>query len=350
MSETPEEIRGRSPLLGAVVVHWRNEEHLERLLAAWPPATPLVVVDNSSTLGAGIAGQAARLVEPGGNLGFGAGADRGVEELVRCWPALEWVLVLNPDAVPLPGAIEALEAAIRDDSGSFADAAGLVPALEGAGGSSQCAWQLQPLPSATDLWLQTLFLGGSRGPRTPPPEGTPIGQPAAAALVLGLRELRSVGGFGDAYFPAWFEDVDLARRFADAGHVMRYVPAARVEHAMGGSVPSLGYGPFLWIYYRHLERYLSRHHAAPWRWAVRLTLPLALVLRLLVLPLRRPRRARSTAHAAAGLLGVLAGTLSGWRWPRAWARRFASPARPSGRELEAARGRMAEKSGAEGRP
>ncbi len=135
--------------------------------------------------------------------------------------------------------------------------------------------------------------------------------------------LEEIGGLDEGFYPAWFEDVDLARRLARAGHRLVYEPAARFVHAGGGSVPELGYGPFLWIYYRNLTRYLGRHHGAGWALAARLTLVLGMKLRLLLLPLRRPRRAATRRIAAAALVDVIRGAASGWRQPARWARRFA---------------------------
>lgn len=308
------------PQLTAVVVHWRNEAQLAALVDAWPddPRLELLVVDNSSTLGE--LAPPARCLDPGGNLGFAGGVNRGT------WEARgRWILILNPDLAPRPGALDALlaEIAILDADPSLGThgGTGLVPALVDADGTAQSAWQLRPLPTAFDLLLQTLLLAGVHGPRDEPPAGTPIAQPAGAALCLRRSVLESVGGLDEGFHPAWFEDVDLARRLGEIDHRMLYLPSSRFTHDVGGSVPELGYGPFLWVYYRNLLRYLRRHHRAAVPLA-RLTLPLGMLLRLVLLPLRRPRRAASRAAAARGLLAVVAGALSGWRLPRAYAERF----------------------------
>jgi hypothetical protein len=81
-------------------------------------------------------------------------------------------------------------------------------------------------------------------------------------------------------------------------------------------VPRLGYGPFLFIYYRNLTRYLAKHHGPAWALAARVALIPGITVRLLALLVRRPRRAASRREAFQGLLAVLAGALSGWTRPR----------------------------------
>lgn len=322
LSERPRgyaESRGR-PLLCGVVVHWKNEAELAELVEAWPrdERCDLVVVDNSGTLAeqmpAAWQGKA-RLLRPGRNSGFGGGVNAGVAAT-----RAPWVLVLNPDAKPLRGAIERLLAAAAQEK----SAAALVPALEWPDGSSQCAWQLQPLPTASTLLAQIFFLGGQRGPRKEPPAGTPIEQPAAAALAIRREVLEELGGFDEGFFPAWFEDVDLAKRMKESGHFAAYLPQSRFRHAAGSSLPALGYGPFLWVYYRHLCRYLEKHHGSAASLLARLLLPVSMTLRLLLLPLRKPSRAKTRKEAAAGLAAVATGALSQFRHPRQLAERFAS--------------------------
>ncbi|HEV8582287.1 MAG TPA: glycosyltransferase [Thermoanaerobaculia bacterium] len=294
------------PLLTGVVVHWRNEDLLAELAASWPrdPRFELLVVDNGSAapLPAGI-----RVIRPGRNLGFAGGANAGAEEAKG-----EILLILNPDVIPEPEALDRLLEGFE----AHPEAAGLAPRLTGPAGESQAAWQLRRLPSPWTCLLQALPLPELSGSNAEPAAGTPVEQPAAAALALRKEALARVGGFDAAFHPAWFEDVDLARRFQKAGLAILYWPAARLRHRLGSTVPRLGYGPFLYIYYRNLTRYLAKHHGRGWAAAARAALVPGVAVRLLFLPLRRPRRAASRREAFAGLLAVLAGALSGWTRPR----------------------------------
>jgi GT2 family glycosyltransferase len=291
------------PLLTGVVVHWHNEELLAELAAAWPrdPRFELLVVDNGSSapLPPGL-----RILRPGRNLGFAGGANAGAAEAQG-----EIILILNPDAVPEAGALEAL----LEGFAAWPAAAGLAPRLVGTDGKVQFAWQLRRLPSPLALVLQAFpGFGGVSGDGAEPAAGEPVEQPAAAALAFRREALAAVGGFDAGFYPAWFEDVDLARRLRDRGQTLRYWPAARFRHGLGSTVPRLGYGPFLSIYYRNLIRYLAKHHGRGWAFAARAALVPGIAVRLLGLPVRRPRRARSRREALKGLLGLLTAALTGW--------------------------------------
>ncbi len=294
------------PLLTGVVIHWRNEDLLAELAAAWPqdPRFELLVVDNGS---ASPLPEGARVVRPGRNLGFAGGANAGIAEARG-----EILLILNPDVVPEAGALERLV----EGFAAHPEAAGLAPRLAGPAGEPQWAWQLRRIPSPWSLVLHALPLGGEAPIGSEPAEGARIEQPAAAALALRRSALTAVGGFDGGFHPAWFEDVDLARRLRDAGLPILYWPSARFQHRLGSTVPRLGYGPFLYIYYRNLTRYLAKHHGPAWAWAARAALVPGMLLRLVFLPLRRPRRAASRREAFSGLLAVLAGALSGWTRPK----------------------------------
>ena len=296
--------------LSRVVVHWRAEADLAALLAAVPddPRWEVVVVDNGSVAPLPPARPPhVRLVRPGGNLGFAGGANLG-----GAVAAGDAVLLLNPDAVPEPGALPALLAGLA----ARPDAAGLVPRLVGADGVPQTAWQLRPLPRPGELLQHALLRDPREASAAEPAEGAVVEQPAAAALLLRREVFERLGGLDPRFHPAWFEDVDLARRLRAAGAAVRYWPRAVFRHGLGGSVGPLGYGPFLWCYYRNLTRYLAKHHGRGWALAARALLLVGPMARLLLLPLRRPRRARSRPAAAAGLATTALGALTGWRRPR----------------------------------
>jgi len=314
--------RGAEPRLSGVVVQWGEQKLVEELLAAWPrdPRFELWVVDNGGDLtlawppelGGGI-------LRPSCNLGFAGGVRAGVA--VARSPL---VLILNPDVVPEAGALERLLEGFE----RWPSAAGLAPRLrdpEAAGGGEQWFWQLRRLPGPLALLLHALFWPAGGALRREPAAGAAVEQPAAAALALRRAALDQVGGLDEEFYPAWFEDVDLARRMQQAGLVLRYHPEACFRHHLGSSVSRLGYGLFLWIYSRNLARYLAKHHGRHWRIAVRILTVASSSLRLALVPLRRPRRAASRRQAAAGLIAAALGAASGWRYPAAWAKRCRPP-------------------------
>jgi GT2 family glycosyltransferase len=298
----------RQPALSLLVVHWHAEEDLARLLAAVPadPRFELVVVDNGAA-GPLPSRADVLLVRAAGNLGFAGGAN-----LAAMLASAPLLLLLNPDARPAADALEAL----LEGFAALPEAAGLAPRLVGEDGRTQTGWQLRALPRPRQLLLHTLFRDATRGNDAEPPAGAIVEQPAAAALALRREAWERLGGFDPTFHPAWFEDVDFARRLRAAGTTLHYWPAATFQHRLGGSVAPLGYARFLWCYSRNLCRYLAKHHGRGWAAAARTLLVAGVLLRTVALPLRRPRRARSRASAALALAGTGIGALTAWRLPR----------------------------------
>ncbi len=222
------------------------------------------------------------------NLGFAHAANRGA---ALCEEPL--LLLLNPDTELRAGAAPALLEALDERP----RCAAAVPLLEDLGGESQHQWQLRRLPSPARL---AAGLPGRPAFAHPPKTVRPVEQPAAAAWMVRRRAWRELGGLDPAYRPAWWEDVDFCRRLRelverpgstfDLGFVA--VPEARVRHAGGSSLASLGDEAFLVAYTSNLLRYAARHH--PGRLAgIRAGLRIALRVRQLARP------GRSAAYAAA---------------------------------------------------
>ena len=301
------------PELSTIVVAWRAADDVAELVAAWPRDRrfELVVVDQDGDLAARLQAPSGlpeniRLLSPGANLGFAGGSNFGARAA-----GAELLLFLHPDARPAEGAL----ALLCDAFASWPQAAGLVPSLVGFDGAAQAGWQLRRLPTPPALLAHALFWNPGAGPAAEPAPGTPIEQPAAAALALRRSVFEAAGGFDEGFFPAWFEDVDLARRLADRGAALLYLPAARFRHRQGSSVGALGYGAFLTAYDRNLCRYLDKHHSRAWSLVFRALAGPAALARLLLLPWRVPARAATRKQAAQALLAVARGSLSGWTRP-----------------------------------
>ena len=296
------------PELSTIVVAWRAADDVAELVSEWPDDRrfELVLVDQEGDLAVRLESVEAsraqprssgniRLLVPGRNLGFGGGSNFGAQAA-----GADLLFFLNPDARPAADALAALCAGFA----TWPQAAGLVPRLVGFDGAPQADWQLRRLPTPLALLAHALFWNPGAAAAAEPAAGAAIEQPAAAALAL----RRSV---------AWFEDVDLARRLADRGHLLLYHPAALFRHRQGSSVGALGYGAFLAAYDRNLCRYLDKHHGHAWAIAFRALAGPAALLRLLLLPLRLPTRAATRTQAAQALLAVARGSLAGWpREPR----------------------------------
>jgi hypothetical protein len=214
-----------------VVVSWNSAEVLPRCLdsllaTAWPAERlDLVVVDNGSQDGT-TQDWAARypsvtLIQTGANLGFGAGANRGLRDRT----GIDAVALVNPDAYVEPGWLAPLAAALEADAGVGAacpkilfearDAHGRA-VVNNVGNFLGPTWELHDrgygevddgrYDEAEDVWG---WCGGG--------------------VLLRGDYLDDVGLFDEALF-LYAEDADLSWRGRKRGWRYRYVPEAVVWH------------------------------------------------------------------------------------------------------------------------
>jgi GT2 family glycosyltransferase len=87
---------------------------------------------------------------------------------------------------------------------------------------------------------------------------------SGACMLVRRDVFLRVGGFDERYFLYW-EDADLCRRIRAAGHTVRYLPAARVVHALGQSSKS-AQRLAIREFHRSAYRYYC-DHAAPTPWS-----------------------------------------------------------------------------------
>ena len=167
----------------------------------------------------------------------------------------EYVLLLNNDAQPLPGAIDRLVAALDADAG-LAAAGGRLVYPDGHLQEAGCF--LRP---NGESGLVGLF-GDARDPAFA--HDRDVAYCSGAALLLRRAAVEAVGGtlFEPDYAPAYCEDADLCLRLRAAGHRVRYVAGAATVHRHGAS--AAGGEP---ARRRAVVRNQARLHA---RWADRL--------------------------------------------------------------------------------
>lgn len=269
-----------NPTLSVIIVNYNTGEELGRCLSsvadelvgvAWEG----IVVDNGSTDGSdeAVARFAPRvtLLRSPENLGFGRAINQGVT-----MTSAPLVLLLNPDARLLPGAIEPLVADLR----RHPECAVIGPAIINQDGSPQGSARGDP-DIATGLFgrstlLTRLFPNSPLArrnvlvaPEPEPGESSVEVDWVSGACMLGRRQaFDRVGGFDERFFLYW-EDADLCRRLRGAGFTIRYRPGAHVVHSVGRSSQTVG--PLaIRAFHRSAYLYYTIHVApSPWhpsRW------------------------------------------------------------------------------------
>jgi len=240
-----------TPRLAVVIVNYRTAGLVEDCLrslapeVASLPGTRVVVVDNAS--GDGSAERLAEAVERAGyggwvtllalveNRGFSAGNNAGLRCLGSGAAGPDWVLLLNPDTVVHPGALQALL-----DCGEAGPRVGLVGArLEHPDGTPQSSTfrfhgLANQLDEALSLGLASRLLAPWALVLPPPPVSARVDWVSGACLLVRGALLDEVGGLDEGYF-LYYEEVDLCLRAARAGWECHYQPASRVTHLVGRS-------------------------------------------------------------------------------------------------------------------
>ena len=205
--------------ISAIVVAYGAPGPLARYLAALEGAVAVTVVDNSSAQEVrDVAERAGAVyVDPGANLGFGA----GVNVALRALPAEERdVLLLNPDAALQPCDLEALARFLHGPAGARVGCTS--PRLVGEDGTEQrVVW---PFPTPGGAWLRAIGLEPRNGGRFV----------VGSVLLLRWEALRDVGHFDERFF-LYAEETDWQRRAAERGWTAALCPDAVAVHAGGGT-------------------------------------------------------------------------------------------------------------------
>lgn len=306
---SPESSPGRPARpLAVITVTFSPGEYLARFLDSVPGAVSagavVVMADNGSTDGAPEAAAAARegveLLRTGGNIGYGAAMNRGVEAVRARRDAGEvddeFILISNPDVVFTPGAVDRMiEAArrhpragavgplIRDPDGSVYPSARAVPTLFSGIGHALLA----------PLWPGNPFSRRYRDDSDMSHERT-SGWLSGSCQLLRWEAFDEVGGFDERYF-MYMEDVDLGDRLSRAGWENIFTPDAEITHARGHSASS---HPEITVPAHHESayRFQADRLTAPWQAPVRLVLRVGLKVRgavMLFLARRALRSSRS---------------------------------------------------------
>ncbi len=264
---------GRS---AAVVVDYNGGEYLAECVRSLGTegVAQLVVVENGDAATAaaalergGLAGTP--LLATGRNLGYGAGANRGLAAVELG----EYALVSNADLVVHPGALGPLEAAL-DEHPEWAIVGPRIMTPEGEPYPSA---RMFPAPwvAAGHALLGALFPRNrfTRRYRTPDlqDEPTEVDWVSGACFLARRSALEAIGGFDESYF-MFAEDMDLCWRARAAGWRVGFEPAAAVTHHHGISRRQHPYRMAL-EHHRGALRFASRTMSGPRR----VLLPLAAV-------------------------------------------------------------------------
>jgi hypothetical protein len=208
---------------------------IDSILSELTPQDQLIIVDNASTDGS------ADLVREryphvklicGPNDGYAGGNNRGARAAQG-----EYLVILNPDTVLLPGALDALLAPLT----TAAD----------VGLTTACIVHMHE-PSRINTCGNTVqFTGltycrGAGQPRADYTTAAEVDAVSGAAFAIRSALFNELGGFDEQFF-MYVEDTDLSWRARNAGYRCLYVPDAIVEHAY-----QPGYSP-------HKAFYLDRN-------------------------------------------------------------------------------------------
>src|ERR1019366_7918770 len=231
------------PRCSVIVVTYNSGAQIEACLRALSAQDcEIIVVDNASQDESvarveALKGQVLlQLLTISRNIGFAGGVNQGVRAASG-----DVLLILNPDAVAEPGAIDAIVDCLATSGASAAGGA-----LLESDGLPAKGFAFRRVPTLTSLLFEVLLVNQAwpvnrhdRSLDADYSKQQPIEQPAGACLAVTRKEWDSVQGMDPAFYPVWFEDVDFCKRLLDEGASIVYCPSARFHHSGADSVGQL---------------------------------------------------------------------------------------------------------------
>ena len=276
------------PRCSVIIVTYNSGAQIEACLRALAPQhCEIIVVDNASQDDTVARVQALadqvplQLIKISRNIGFAGGVNQGVRAATG-----EVLLVLNPDAVAEPGAIDAILECLASTGASAAGGT----LLEREGQTAK-GFAFRRIPTPTALLFEVLLVNQA-WPGNPVnrryrcldadySKQQQVEQPAAACLAVTRQAWDSVQGMDASFFPAWFEDVDFCTRLLDKGASIVYCPTARFRHSGAHSVGQLAFGEKQMFWYQNMVRYVRKHFSGVQVLVLRIAIFKGMVLRML---------------------------------------------------------------------
>lgn len=213
--------RGRAPQV--VAVAYGDPELLDGALETLGAGFGLTIVDNSSSdeTRAMAERRGAHYIDPGRNLGFGAGVNVALSSISERGLAADDVLLLNPDARIAADAVAEMHRVLH--ATARIAAVGATQTEPDSGAVVRAAW---PFPSPVRAWIDALGLG-----RFDRAEDFAIG----SVLLLRSEAISAVGHFDERFF-LYAEEVDWQKRATDDGWriVIADVEATHIGAGTGG--------------------------------------------------------------------------------------------------------------------
>jgi GT2 family glycosyltransferase len=250
------------PRLSIIIVTYNSRPDLDACLRSLTEGATrldreIVVVDNASIDGtAGYVRErwpGIRLIEAGDNVGFARANNIGIRQTFG-----ELVLLLNPDTVVPPGAIDRLVAALERDR----RVAVAGPRIVGADGWAELSFGRMISPFA-ELRQKLLVTGNDKGVLRPLVERmtrrTRYVDWVSGACLLALRtDLEAVGLFDERFF-LYTEDVDLCASIRARGRSVLFVADVEIVHRRGRSAASAPAATHA-AYRRSQLAFYQKHH------------------------------------------------------------------------------------------
>lgn len=256
---------------GIVLVHYRTPELARDCVRALRTdctkaglQAEIVIVDNGSTPQGReiLASLDVRLLDPGTNLGYGAGANLGIDAVPG-----DPVVVLNPDVLVRPGCLGALFETLETGTEGGVGIAGplffwdqnermMLPPLEPAGFAAEVRAALGRGGRPGARPARVRWRSHARRHWTAR-EPLPSYSLSGALLAFTRRTRRRVGPFDPGY-RLYFEETDWLERARRLGVAARYVPDARAIHLYDQSAGGEPAAPGWFAASR--ERFRRRHY------------------------------------------------------------------------------------------
>jgi N-acetylglucosaminyl-diphospho-decaprenol L-rhamnosyltransferase len=214
------------------------------------------------------------------NVGFARANNIGMRHLGigSAEAAADFVLLLNPDTIVQPGAIQAMMSALQADprvgvvganltfgDGSFQHGAYAFPGLR------QLYAEFFWIPGR---WREGRFNGRYARRLYQSEQPFEVDFVLGACMLVRAGVVAEVGGFDEAFF-MYCEEVDWQWRIRQAGHVIQCVPTAHIVHLGGQSTSQVKARSVRNLWESRLRLY--RKHYPAWKWrAARLLIGLGM--------------------------------------------------------------------------